>query len=455
MTRDARPMSRPMSRPMTMALLLTPVGSHVATWRHPEVATDRINELAYYEEIAKAAEAACYDLLFIADTLYVNHRGRAVERRFPRHAHLEIDPMLLLAALAPATARIGLAATVSTTYSTPYATARTIASLDHLTGGRAAWNVVTSQSDMEARNYGVDLHARHAERYAMAAEYVDVVGRLLDSWEEDAVIADKASGVAVDATKLHRIAHQGAHYAVEGPLNIRRPPQGRPVVIQAGSSEAGQQLAARTADIVFTAQETKAGAQAFYKSLKDRLPAHGRAADAVKIVAGVMAVVGRTDEEARAKFQAMQDLVDPEVGMALLGIIIGDPDFHVDDVDAPLPPLADSNASQSRFEAIRRMGADEQLSVREIYTRLAPARGHLTLIGSAERVADTLAEWYLDEAADGFMLVPGMMPHSQADFDELVLPILRERGLVRRDYEGTTLRDHLGLAKPANVLAKG
>ena len=301
---------------------------------------------------------------------------------------------------------------------------------------------------MEARNFGLHLHARHADRYAMAAEYVEVVNQLWDSWEEDALIADKASGIAVDPAKLHLIGHKGAYYSVDGPLNIQRPPQGRPVTIQAGSSEAGQQLAAATADIVFTAQESKAGAQAFYRSIKGRLPAFGRAAESVVVMPGVFAIVGETEHAAEEKFAALQQLIDPQVGLALLAVLVGNSELDRIDVDRPLPPLADS-----KMEMIRKMGVDEKLTVREIYQRLAPARGHLTLVGSAERVADTLEEWYRDGAADGFMLLPGVMPQSQTDFDRLVLPILRERGVVRADYAGATLREHLGLAKPPNRFA--
>ncbi len=437
-------------KPMPLALLLTPIGTHAASWRHPEADTERTTDLSYFQGIAQAAEAACYDLLFIADTLYLDTVGPAIERRFPRHAHVTFDPLLLLSALAPLTSRIGLAATVSTTYSTPFATARAISSLDHLTSGRAGWNVVTSQSNLEARNYGGGQHAVHADRYRKAGEFVDVVTRLWDSWEEDALVADKASGVAIDPARLHLVQHEGEHYSVAGPLVIPRSPQGRPVVIQAGSSGPGQDLAAATADIVFTAQDEKANGIAFYRSIKGRLAANGRSEDELVVMTGVNAIVGATDAEAQAKFQALQDLVDPQVGLALLANILHDPDVLGFDVDKPLPPLADTNASQSRLEAIRRMGADGTMTVRDIYTRLAPGRGHLMLVGSAEKVADTLLEWRRDGATDGFMLVPSLMPQSQADFDAMVLPILRDRGVVRDGYDGATLREHLGLARPAN-----
>lgn len=442
-------MSRP---PLALSLLLTSVGTHVAAWRHPAAPVDGITDFAHFRDVAQAAESAGYDLLFIADTLYVEREGRAIERRFPRHAHIQFDPMTLLSALAVVTERIGLAATISTTYSAPFHTARAVASLDHLSGGRAGWNVVTSQSNLEARNFGLDLHAEHGDRYARAADYVDAVTKLWDSWEADAIVADRASGIATDPARLHAVKHEGPYYRVEGPLNISRPPQGRPVVIQAGSSEAGQALAAATADIVFTAQESKEGAQAFYEGMKRRLPAQGRAEESLLVMPGVLAIVGETEAEAQRKFAALQGLVDPALGLALLGNILQTDRLTDIDVDKPLPPLADTNASKSRLDAIRRMGADEHMSVRDIYMRLAPGRGHLTLVGAAEQVADTLVEWHRDRAADGFMLVPALMPQSQADFDAMVLPILRERGLLRSRRPGSTLREALGLPVPASRL---
>ncbi len=435
---------------MALALLITGPGTHVASWRHPDARAGKAMDFEYFKGVAQAAERACYDMLFLADNLYINHRGSDIDRRYPRHAWPEFEPLTLLAALSTATNQIGLAATISTTYSSPYTTARAFASLDHLSGGRAGWNVVTSQSDMEASNFGFDLHAQHVERYARAAEYVDVVRKLWDSWEEDALIADKKSGIALDATKMHTINHDGPFYKVQGPLNISRPPQGHPLIIQAGSSDAGQDVAASVADIVFTAQDSLSSAQKFYASLKGRVEKLGRSRNSVVLMPGIFAIVGETEHEAKRKFDALQDLIDPVVGVALLSNLLG-ANLEGIDVDMPLPPIEETNASKSRLEMIRRMGADEHLTAREIYTRMAPARGHLTIVGSAERVADTMAEWCRDDAADGFMLVPGMMPQAQDDFDSLVLPILRQRGLLRTSYVGSTLREHLGLAKPANA----
>lgn len=437
-------------KPMPLALLLTTTGTHSAGWRHPGVQTDAATDFSYFRRIAENAERSRYDLLFIADSLYMSHGERGGARRYPRHPHLEFEPLTLLSALSVVTRNIGLAATLSTTYSAPYTTARTFASLDHLSGGRAGWNVVTSQSDLEARNYGLDIHEQHADRYARAAEYVDVVRRLWDSWEESALIGDKETGVAVDTRKLHTLNHRGKYYAVQGPLNAPRPPQGHPVIIQAGSSGPGQDLAAASADIVFTAQANKSNAQQFYRSLKGRLAARGRSPDSLIVMPGVYAVVGESEKEAQEKFAELQSLVHPEVGLELLAKLLGKADFDSIDIDQPLPPIADVNTSKSRLDMIRAMGLDEKVTVREIYTRLAPGRGHYTLVGSAQRVAETLMDWHRDDAADGFMLIPGVMPQAQDDFDRLVLPILRERGVARREYQGTTLRENLDLPKPTN-----
>jgi len=438
-------------KPMALGLLMADgIGTHIAAWRHPDSTVGRVLDVNHYKAIAQSAERSFYDFLFFADSLYVNKTASDVDRCYPRKGHPELDPMLLLAALSAATDKIGLASTVSTTYSHPYATARAFATLDHLSGGRAGWNVVTSHSDLEAQNYGVESHPEHAVRYTRATEYVEVVKRLWDSWEEGAVIGDKASGVAVDPSRLHALNHKGPNYSVKGPLNITRPPQGHPIVIQAGASGPGQDLAAAISDIVFTAQETKAGAQAFYRSLKGRLPALGRRAEDVLIIPGVFVSVGETEAEAQAKFAALQELIDPKAGLQLLAHLIGDVDPATIDIDKPLPPVADSNASKSRLEMIRKLGADETVTVREIYARLAPAKGNPSLIGSAEMVADTLQDWYEDGAADGFMLLPGLTPQSQNDFDRLVLPILRERGVAKSAYTGQTLREHLGLPKPPN-----
>ncbi|PVX85867.1 FMN-dependent oxidoreductase (nitrilotriacetate monooxygenase family) [Paraburkholderia unamae] len=437
-------------KPMPLALLLTPTGTHTAAWRHPDAPLHDAANFEYFRKIAESAERSYYDLLFIADSLFMSHGERGGERRYPRHPHLELEPLSLLSALSVVTKNIGLAATVSTTYSFPYTLARAFASLDHLSGGRAGWNLVTSQSDLEAQNYGLDAHLLHSDRYARAAEYVDVVRRLWDSWEEDALVGDKDSGIAIDPSKLHALNHKGEYYSVKGPLNVSRPPQGRPVIIQAGSSNTGQDLAAATADIVFTAQTDKQAAQLFYRSIKDRLAANGRTPESLIVMPGVYAVVGETDAEAQEKFAQLQDLIHPEVGRELLAKLLGKEELSNIDVDKPLPMFTDVNTSKSRLEMIQAMGADGTLTVRELYQRLAPARGHLTLVGSAQHVADTLIEWRNDGAADGFMLIPGVMPQSVNDFDRLVLPILRDHGVARRAYDGTTLRERLGLPRPTN-----
>jgi FMN-dependent oxidoreductase (nitrilotriacetate monooxygenase family) len=437
---------------MALGLMLSGSGCHTAAWRDPGSPVGEQINFNYFKGIAQAAERALYDMVFIADSLYVDHLPRGAERRYPRDPHLNFEPITLLSALAPMTTHVGLGGTLSTTYSAPYAAARAFASLDHISGGRAAWNVVTSSSPLEARNFGLDEQLDHSRRYAYAREHVEVVQKLWDSWEDGAIIADKASGIAFDPSKLHAIDHRGTHFTVTGPLNVSRSPQGRPVLIQAGSSGPGQDLAASIADVVFTAQTDIGRAAEFRRGLKQKAAAFGRDPASMVVLPGITTVIGRTEREAEEKAKSLQDLIDPQVGLAVLGTLLGG-DLGDVDLDKPLPELADSNASKSRFELVKRIARDESLTVRQLYARLAFARGHLRIVGSAERIADEMTAWFKAGAADGFLFHPPVMPRSCIDFDTLVLPILRERGLLRTEYTGTTLRDHLGLARPKSPWA--
>ncbi|WP_190287292.1 LLM class flavin-dependent oxidoreductase [Novosphingobium sp. LASN5T] len=435
---------------MKLALLMTGTGTHIASWRMAGAPVGRATDVGWFAEVARKAEQACYDMLFIADSLYVNDHPTGMELRHPRHAHLSLEPVTLLAALAMVTDRIGLAATISTTYNAPYGVARALASLDHISRGRAGWNVVTSQSDLEARNHGVDLHAGHAERYARAGAFVDVVKGLWDSWEEDAVLGDQTAGVAVDPGRFHRLDHRGDFFSVAGPLNVPRPPQGHPLVIQAGSSGPGQALAASSADVVFTAQEDKANARRFYAGMKDQAAAAGRDPDQLVVMPGVMAVVAETQGEAEDRFASLQSLIHPKAGVALLSNLLGDIDLSNLDVDGPMPAIDQTNASKSRLEMMHRMGITQGMTVRQAYEALAPGRGHLTLVGSARDVADTLCDWHADGAADGFMLVPAVVPYAEDEFAKRVIPLLRQRGVSQSEYGSGTLRQMLGVATPAN-----
>lgn len=431
-----------------LGAFLMPHGHHVAAWRAPGVPADAGHDFDHVRRIAQAAEAARFDAVFLADVVAVNvpHDSADALAHSARGGHFE--PLTLLSALAAVTSRIGLVATVTTTYNEPYHVARKFASLDHLSGGRAGWNLVTSANAAEAWNFGRDHHLEHARRYARAEEFIDVVTGLWDSWEDDAFVRDKASGRYADASKLHVQDHRGAEFRVRGPLNVARPPQGWPVRVQAGSSEPGQELAARTADVVFTAQQTLEGARAFYRELKSRLPRHGRAAHELLVMPGLFPVVGRTRDEAQAKFRELQELIHPSVGLGLLSSMIGGFDLSACDPDGPVPELPASNGGKSRQVLLFDIARRENLSLRQLYLRIAGARGHQQLVGTPQDIADFIETWLDEDAADGFNIMPPTLPGGLTDFIELVLPELRRRGRFRTEYEGRTLRENLGLARP-------
>lgn len=358
-----------------------------------------------------------------------------------------------MSALSVVTDRIGLAATASTTYNEPYHLARKFASLDHLSGGRAGWNLVTSSTEAEALNFNRDRHMEHTLRYERAQEFYEVVTKLWDSWEDDAFLRNKESGIYFDADKLHIPQHRGDHFAVCGPLNVARPPQGYPVIIQAGSSEDGQNLAAQTAEVIFTAQQTLAEAQAFYTSVKGRLAEHGRSPDHLKIMPGVFPVIGRTEQEAKEKYDRLQELIHPQVGLALLSSMIG-ADLSGYPIDAPLPDLPETNGGKSRQRLLIELARRENLTIRELYLWIAGARGHWTIVGTPKQIVDRLEEWFLNNGADGFNIMPPYLPGGLDDFVDLVVPELQRRGLFRTEYEGHTLRENLGLSRPKNQFAR-
>lgn len=434
-------------RQMSLGAFLMATGHHVAAWRHPEVPADAGLDFQQYKALAQTAEAACFDALFVADS--VAAPPGEIASRMARSDHFE--PLTLLSALSAVTERIGLIGTVTTSYNEPYHVARKFASLDHLSGGRAGWNLVTSDAAAEALNFGRDTHLGHAERYSRAREFHQVVSGLWDSWADDAFTRDKAGGRYYDPAKLRQLDHQGEHFRVKGPLNVARSPQGRPVVVQAGSSPAGLDLAAQTAEVVFTAQTSLAAAQAFYADLKGRLAAYGRSRDAVKIMPGVFVVVAASEEAAKAKFEAFQALVEPQVGVALLGRMLGNFDLSAYPLDGPLPelPLTDSG-QRSRQTLLSELAQREQLSLGQLGRRIAGGRGHYSLIGTPTQIADQLQAWFEQEAADGFNVLVPHLPGGLEDFARLVVPELQRRGLFRRQYQGRTLRDHLGLERPAN-----
>lgn len=433
-------------RQMHLGLSIQGSGYHHGAWRLASAPSNTDTNIDFYIQLAKIAEKGKFDMVFLADWLAIrenidDHMG------ISRVAGLgRLEPITTLAAIATHTKSIGLMGTISTTFSEPYQVARVMASLDHISKGRAGWNVVTSWSDVEARNFGSDSLLAHPDRYARAREFVDVVFGLWDSWEPDAFIRDKASGVYLDPKKMHVLDHIGANFRVKGPLNMEPPPQRRPIISQAGSSEAGQELAAATADMIFGVPATLEAARKYYASVKGRLAKHGRHPNDLKILPGVMPIVGRTAAEAHAKYRTMNENISEELGLSLISFVFGDLRGMPLDEPIPNPPELDA------IDGVRNVylrPAHEGKTIREIY-QLAAVRNWNHPIGSPVEIADYLEEWFTTGAADGFNLLFSDVPETAELFVELVVPELQRRGLFRKEYPGRTLRDNLGLAYPTN-----
>jgi FMN-dependent oxidoreductase (nitrilotriacetate monooxygenase family) len=404
-------------------------GHHVAGWRHPSSEADGGLVLERYVGWARRAEAAKFDLIFLEDGTGIRDLDLRSSERTARSTHFE--PLTLLSALAAVTSRIGLVATTSTSFNEPYNVARRFASLDHLSGGRAGWNLVTSATDAEAANFGGDRIARHADRYERAEEFVDVVLGLWNTWEDGAVIIDRASGQFSKPDGFRPLDHHGKHFEVRGPLNISRTPQGQPVLVQAGASGPGKDEAVEV-----------------YGDLKGRMAGFGRVPDDLKIMPGLFPVVGRSEAEARAKFEALQDLIDPVVGLALLGRMIGGHDLSGYDPEGPVPELPETEGIKSRQQLMFDLARREGLTLRQLYLRIAGARGHSQIVGTAAQIVDEMEARFQAGGADGFNIMPPTLPGGLDDFIELVLPELRRRGLFRSEYESRTLRGHLGSRPP-------
>jgi FMN-dependent oxidoreductase (nitrilotriacetate monooxygenase family) len=432
----------PAPRQLHLNAFLFGAGHHGAAWRRPGSPAGRLGDIAYWEDLARTAERGLFDAVFFADGHSVGDVGSG-----PRWF---LEPLTALAAMARATTRIGLVSTVSTTFGTPFHAARMLASLDHISGGRVGWNVVTSMFDAEARNHGLDAMPPHAERYERAEEFVEVALRLWDSWADDALAADR-DGLWADPDRVRPVGHSGAHFRVDGPLTVPRPPQGRPVLFQAGASGPGRDLAARHAEAVYAVASDMAGAQEYYADLKRRIAAAGRDPGAVAIMPGLVAYVGATAAEARAKQAAVDALLPPEQSLSQLSTYVQQ-DCSGWDLDAPvpeLPPLERFGGPQGRYATILRIVATERPTVRELLGRLAAGGGHCTMVGTPESIADRIEQWFRSGAADGFNLMPPVLPDSLDDFVDLVVPVLQRRGLFRTGYTARTLRGHLGLARPA------
>ncbi len=435
-------------RQIKLGAFLMGVGHHLAAWRHPDVRPADLVDFEHYRRLTLAAEAAGFDAVFFADNVAFPAGPPELLARAPTPYYFE--PLALLSALAPLTSRIGLIATVSATYLPPYHLARKFASIDHISGGRAGWNLVTSGSDAEARNFGLDHQLAHAERYARAEEYVEVVKGLWDSWDDDAWLFDKDAQRAFDPAKVRPLNHVGRYFSVQGPLQSSRPVQGWPVIVQAGSSGDGQALAARTAEVVFTAQQTLDEARAFTQGLKAQAAGFGRSPDDILVMPGIMPFVAETESQARAQYEALQDLVDPRIGIGLLSAMAG-ADLSGLPLDEPLPDLPVTEGWQSRQKLFVDLSRRENLTLRQLAGRVAAARGHKVVIGNPRQVADQLQAWFEGGAADGFNILPPTLPGDLTAFIELVVPELRRRGLFRDAYDGSTLREHLGLRRPVRA----
>jgi N-acetyl-S-(2-succino)cysteine monooxygenase len=436
---------------MKLGAFFHPTGNHVAAWLHPDAQIDAGTNYRHYAALAQTAERGKFDLMFLADAVAVRDGKLTALSRWPQYM-VFFDPVTLLSAIAPVTKRLGLVATATTSYNEPYNIAREFASLDHISGGRAGWNVVTSANPSEAYNFGREAHFEHDERYDRASEFTEIVFGLWDSWDDDAFVRDRASGRYFDPAKLHILNHKGPHFSVRGPLNVARPPQGRPVIFQAGSSEIGRELAARMAEGVFTPQHTLASAQEFYRDLKGRMAKYGREPDDLKIMPGLNPIVGYTTREAEEKHRFLQSLIHPEVGLELLSNALGGFDLSEYDIDGPLPDIPDYLGvnGQTSFRNVVRWAREEKLTIRQLYERYAGARGQRTLMGSPGQIADHMAKWFLAHGVDGFLIQPAYLPGGLDDFVDLVIPELQERGLFRAEYEGTTLRENLGLKRPVS-----
>jgi FMN-dependent oxidoreductase (nitrilotriacetate monooxygenase family) len=434
---------------MHLGAFVHETGQHVAAWRHPEAHMGSGTSFAEALEVAQLAERGKFDLLFLADTAAVNLSGSADARRRMGKV-VKFEPMTVLSALAAVTKNLGLVATSTTTYNEPYTLARQFASLDQISGGRAGWNLVTSNNEADALNYSKDEYLAHADRYDRAIEFAEVVNGLWDSWDEDAFIRDKASGVFFDPSKLHVLHHKGKHFQVRGPLNVACSPQGRPVLVQAGASGTGRDVAARLAELVFTAQTTFEQAKEFYSDVMARLPKFGRTPDAVKVMPGFYPVVGRTEAEAQEKFDYLQSLIQPSVGLSILEHTIGVHDLDTLPLHGPVPEMVDTNGPLSRQRLLLEAAQRDNLTLWELCLLNAGPRGHVLVVGTPEHVADVMEHWFLNGAADGFNVMPAWLPGSLTDFVDMVIPELQRRGLFRTEYEAMTLRGNLGLPRPVS-----
>lgn len=427
---------------MRLGAFLMAGGHHIAAWRHPDAHASAGSDIGHMIALARTAERGCFDMLFVEDAAAIRERNPELASQAARSTSFE--PLSLLAALAAATQRIGLVATASTSYNDPYGLARSFSSLDQLSGGRSGWNLVTSASELEAENFRADGLQAHGDRYARAEEFADIVLALWGAVAPGAYLPEGGRAFA-DPAKLRPLHHRGAQFSVDGLLQSPASPQGRPVMVQAGASDAGKNLAARTADVVFAASQTVEEARAYYSDVKARLPRFGRSDDHVKIMPGLSPVIGGTEAEARRKYEELQALIPDAVGVALLSSYLSAGDLMQYPLDGPLPEMPPSNLIQSRQQLVIDLAKRENLSIRKVARHFAGARGHWQVIGTPEQVADAMEARFRAGAADGFNIMAPLFPSGLEDFVDHVLPELRRRGLFRDAYEAETLRGHLGV----------
>jgi alkanesulfonate monooxygenase len=433
-------------RQMHLGAFMRPVSLHTGAWRYPGSFPDANFNFSHLKSFIQKLEAAKFDAFFMADHLAVlNMPIEALKRS---QTVTSFEPFTLLSALAAVTERIGLAATASTTFDAPYHVARRFASLDHISNGRAAWNIVTTANPDAALNFGFDEHVEHGERYKRAREFYDVVTGLWDSFADDAFIHDQESGIFVDPEKMHVLDHKGEELSVRGPLNIARPVQGWPVIVQAGQSEPGRQLAAETAEVVFCAPRDIDAAKALYSDIKGRMSDFGRSRDHLKMLPAAFVVLGDSIEEAKAKRARLDSFVHYDSAIASLSIALGH-DASAFDPDKPLPDIPETNASKSGQAQVLKLAREEDLTVRQLAQRYGGYAG-LAFVGTPASVADEMERWIDEEASDGFNIVFPYLPQGLDDVVNLLVPELQRRGRFRKEYDGETLREHLGLPRPAN-----
>ncbi len=435
-----------MTRMLRLGAFMRPVGIHTAWWRYPGSLPGANFDLADLVRFAQTLERGRFDAFFMADHLALLNMPMSALQRSATVT--SFDPLTLLPALAMVTEHIGLIATASTTYNEPYHIARKFASLDHISGGRAGWNLVTTSNPDAALNFGLEADVEHGERYRRGREFYDVVTGLWDSWADDAFIRDVESGIFFDADRLHVLDHKGEHFSVRGPLNVARPVQGWPVIVQAGASEAGRQIAAETAEVVFASGARLADAQRFYADLKGRMPALGRDPEHMKILPGALVIVGDTKEEAQAKRRVLDSLVHADSAIANLSMRLGT-DATVFDPDGPLPDIPETNTSKSGRQGLIDLAQREHLTVRQLAQRVG-GYGGLAFVGTAKTIADQMEEWLVGRGSDGFNIMFPFLPAGLDDFVDKVVPELQKRGIFRKEYEGRTLRENLGLPRPKN-----